>query len=300
MATAIGKQNTVDFSSMAIQCQQLKDNTGTAVNMTELTALTGTTASAAELNLLDGVTATTAEINAIALSDKFVLVDDFQGTWLITDAASGPGDVWSTTAGAGTGNAAAVTVTNSLNGEITIKSASDDGTHAQNASLITGQNLGWKANSGGLAIEARLKVDAITDVYVGVGFTDTISTTVELPVHMLTTAVDSDADNAFGIFFDTDATTDTISIGGVKATVDTAPVQSAIAMVADTYITLRIESSAAGVITGYINGTAIGTTLADAVTVTTALTPFVAVANRGAAQRIITVDYIKVEQNRIA
>ena len=47
---------------------------------------------------------------------------------------------------------------------MTIKSASDDGTHAQNNSMLTGINLGYKANKGGLAIEARLKIDAITDV----------------------------------------------------------------------------------------------------------------------------------------
>lgn len=294
MATALPRTETMDFKSMALQCQQLKDNTGAAVNMTELTALTGSTL------VVPSVTATASEVNTLDMSAKFTLIDDFQGTWLITDAASGPGDVWSSTAGAGTGNAGAVTVTNSLNGEITIKSASDDGTNAQNTSLMTGQNLGWKANSGGLAVEARLKVDAVTDVYVGIGFTDTISTTVELPVHATAGAIDSDADNAVAIFFDTDATADFITIGGVKATVDTSPQASATAMVADTYIILRIEVSAAGAITGYINGTAIGSAVADAVTVTTALTPFVAVSNRGAAQRVLTVDYIKVEQNRIA
>ena len=56
---------------------------------------------------------------------KFQLFEDFYGTWAIGDA--GPADRFSTTAGAGTGNAAAVTVAASLCGEVTIKSASDDG-----------------------------------------------------------------------------------------------------------------------------------------------------------------------------
>lgn len=43
MATALKSHQTMDFKRLAIQAQQLKDNTGAAVNMTELTALTGKT-----------------------------------------------------------------------------------------------------------------------------------------------------------------------------------------------------------------------------------------------------------------
>lgn len=297
MATALPKQNTLDFRGNALQAQQLKDNDGNAVNVSELTSLTGTTASPAEVNILDGATVLTRELNELDSSAKFVLIEDFHGTWAIGDA--GPADNWSTTAGAGTGNAGAVTVAAALNGEVTIKSASDDGTNAQNSSLLTAIGLAWKANSGGCAVEARLKVDAITDVHVGVGFTDTISTTVELPIFMTAADLDSDATDAAGIIFDTDATTDVIYVGGVKAGTDTTPQSSGIAMVADTYITLRVELSATGGVTGYINGTAVGTEVANAVTATTALTPYVVVSNRGAAQRVLTLDYIKVEQNRV-
>ena len=263
----------------------------------ELNILDGATLSVAELNVLDGMTASTAELNAVAdKSAKFLLFEDFYGTWAIGDA--GPADTWSTTAGAGTGNAAATTVAASINGEVTIKSASDDGTHAQNASLLTGINLGFKANQGGLAIEARLKVDAITDVYVGVGFTDTISTTVELPIFLNAADLDSDATDACGVIFDTDATTDQWCHGGVKNGVDTTPAFSGSAPAADTYVIVRVEVSAAGAVQGFINGTAIGAAVANAVTATTALTPFIAVANRGAAQRVLTLDYVKVEQNR--
>ena len=55
-----------------------------------------------------------------ARADKQVFFEDFIGTWAIGDA--GPADLWSTTAGAGTANAGAVTVANSINGEVTIKS----------------------------------------------------------------------------------------------------------------------------------------------------------------------------------
>lgn len=286
------------------QAKELIDNLDTAVTLgnaitasaAELNTMDGITASTAELNIMDGVTAVTRELNDNDTSLKFVLKEDFYGTWLISDA--GPADFWSTTAGAGTGNAGAVTVANSLNGEVTIKSASDDGTHAQNGSMFTGINLGWKANQGGLAVEARLKVDAITAVAIFVGFTDTISTTVELPIFLNAADLDSDATDACGIIFDTDGTTAQWCHGGVKAGTDTTPAYSGTAPAADTYVILRVEVSAAGAVQGFVNGTAIGAAVANAVTVTTALTPCITVSNRGAAQRVLTVDYIKVEQNR--
>jgi hypothetical protein len=87
-------------------------------------------------------------------------------------------------------------------------------------------------------------------------------------------------------------------LGGVATNTDTDPVSSAIAPVADTYQVIRVEITAAGVAEGFINGVSIGT-VADAVTVTTAMTPAIIVGNRAAAQIIATVDYIKVEQNRV-
>ena len=246
---------------------------------------------------ITGVTATVAEINDLDMSLKYVFTDDFIGTWAIGDA--GPADWWSTTAGSGANTQVATTVANSLNGEVTLKSSSADDTHAANNSALTGINLGWKANTGGLAIEARLKIDAITDVYLMVGFTDTISTTVECPIFMTAADLDSDAADACGVIFDTDATVDMFTVGGVKANTDVTPVVSALAPVAATYITVRVEVSAAGAVTGYIDGVSIGS-VANAITATTALTPTIVIGNRGAAQRIATIDYIKVEQNRLA
>lgn len=272
---------------------------GTQVTATadEINALAGSGVSAAEAGILNGATVTAAELNTLDMSAKFVLVDDFYGTWAIGDA--GPADTWSTTAGAGTGNQVATTVANSLGGTVTLKSASDDGTHAQNGSTFTGINLGFKANSGGLALEARLKIDAITAVALFVGFTDTISTTVELPIFLNAADLDSDATDACGIIFDTDGSTAQWCHGGVANGTDTTPAYSGTAPVADTYVILRVEVSAAGAVQGFVNGTAIGAAVASAVTATTALTPAIIIANRGAAQRVATIDWIKVEQNRV-
>lgn len=262
------------------------------------------TATPAELNsIADGatlvgadVTAVAKEINTLDLSAKFTLYEDFFGTWAIGDA--GPADTWVTTAGSGTGNQVATTVAASLNGEVTLKSASNDGTHAANNSVINGIGLAWKANSGGLAMEARVKIDDVSEAYFFCGFTDVAATTVEAPIFMNAADLDSDATDACGVVYDIDATTDVFYVGGVKNNTDTAPTSTGITPVDATYFIVRVEVSAAGAVTGYINGTAFGP-VADAVTVTTALTPAIVIGNRSANQVIATIDYIKVEQNRV-
>lgn len=252
--------------------------------------------SPAELAILDGLGVPQAEIQALDPSQKFTLFDDFFGTWAIGDA--GPADRWSSTAGSGTGNEVATTVANSVNGEITLKSASDDGTHAANCSSLTAINASFKANQGGLVLEAKVKLDDVSEGVLFVGFTDTISTTVELPIFMNAGVLDSDAANACGVIYDVDATTDQFYVGGVKADTDTDPTaDNAVAPEDDTYVTIRVEVSAAGAVTGYIDGVSLGT-VADAVTITTALTPCIVVGNRSANQVVGTIDYIWAQQNR--
>jgi hypothetical protein len=227
---------------------------------------------------------------------KFTLYEDFYGTWAIGDA--GPADTWSTTAGSGTGNQVATTVAASLNGAVTLKSASDDGAHGANCSALTGINLGWKANQGGLAMEARLKLSDVSEAVLFVGFTDTISTTVELPIFLVAADIDSDATDACGVGYDVDGTTKQFFHGGVKNGTDTVPAYSGGAPLDDTYFVVRVEVDSAGAVQGYIDGKAIGAPVKSAVTATTALTPAVIVGNRSANQVIATIDYVWVQQNR--
>ena len=228
--------------------------------------------------------------------DKFSIVDDFYGTWAIGDA--GPADLWSSTAGSGTANAVATTVADSLCGEVTLKSASDDGAHSANCSTFTGINLGWKASQGGLAMEARLKISDVSEAVMFVGFTDTISPTVELPIFLTTPAIDSDAANACGVGYDVDGTTKQFFHGGVKANTDTTPAYSGSAPADGVYFVVRVEVSSAGAVQGFINGKAIGDPVANAVTASTALTPAIIIGNRSANQVTATIDYIWVQQNR--
>ncbi len=257
------------------------------------------TSTAAELNILDGVNADAAEINTLQIDTKFTLIEDFHGTWLDTD--DGPVDNWLVGIGNGTTPVKATTVANSLNGEVTMKSATSAGAGTAVNSMFTGANLGWKANQGGLAMEVRLKVDDIVETYIFVGFTDAIASTKNDPISFTDgsdTPISAAAD-ACGLVFTGDSTTQEFHLGGVKNTADTAANFSGTAPVNNAYIILRVEVSAAGAVTGYIDGTAVaGGAVAAAITETVAVTPCIAIGNTASAQTIATVDYIWVQQNR--
>lgn len=229
------------------------------------------------------------ELNLVDLRARSFFWDDFL-------AAAIEGRL-SSTAGSGTGNAAATTVAGAMNGEITMKSASDNGTNAANGTALTFDQLNWKANQGGCVFEARLKVDVITNCYIFMGFTDTISTTVECPTSLSTLTPASDATDAAGFLFDTAATNDFWHLSGVKADTDAAVVNTNNAPVAATYQTLRVELDKSGALYGYIDGAYVGT-IANALTATVGLTPAIVISNRTASQKILTVDYIAVQQNR--
>jgi hypothetical protein len=236
------------------------------------------------------------EINALQVDTKATILEDFHGTW--TDTETLNADMWVTTAGSGTANEKATTVAASLNGEVTITSSSANASSAADASNITGINLAYKANQGGLAMEARLHIDDIVNGYIFVGFTDVIGTTVERPIFLTTTAIDSDATNACGVCFDSGGTTEEWFHGGVKAGTDTTPAYSGTAPVNGTYVVLRVEVSAAGAVQGFVNGTAIGVAVAAATTITTAMTPAVVVSNSTGNAIVMTLDYIWTQQNR--
>lgn len=213
---------------------------------------------------------------------------DFLGDALEDELASG--------IGSGTGNAVALSA--GAGGRVEIKTASDDGAIGANGSSLGLAGLNWRADQGGLVMETRIQLDAITAAMVFIGFTDALPSTVEAPIFLNGTDIDSDADNACGVIFDTDGTTAQWCHGGVKATVDTAPAYSGSAPVAATYAKVRVEVSPAGAVQGFINDVAIGPPVANAVTITTPLCPIIFAANRGAAVRNVLVDYLMVQANR--
>lgn len=198
--------------------------------------------------------------------------------------------------GSGTGNAVALSA--GVGGRVEVKTASDDGAHSANGSSISLGGLNWQADQGGLFMEARVQIDDVTNVMLFVGFTDALASTVEAPIFLNGADIDSDATDACGVLFDTDGTTDEWCHGGVKADVDTVPAYLGSAPEAATYYTVRVEVSATGAVQGFIDGVPIGAPVADAVTVTTPLTPVIFAANRSAEVRNVLVDYMWVQGDR--
>lgn len=229
-------------------------------------------------------------LRSVDPTQKVTFFDDFLAALIDTRISS--------TAGAGTGNAAATTVAGAVGGVVTLKSASDDGTHAQNFSMITLDQLNFKANQGGLIVEARLAIDDVSEAYFFIGFTDTISTTVEGPIFMAAGDIDSDATDACGVVYDIDATTDRFTQGGVKNNADTVPVIGDTAPADNVKFTVRVEVTPEGAVRGFINGSPIGDWTANAVTASTALTPCIVIGNRSANQVTASIDYLWAQGNR--
>lgn len=176
--------------------------------------------------------------------------------------------------------------------------ASATGTMAVNGVQLYSA-LSWKANQGNLSMEARLKISAITNINLFVGFTDQIAA-LEAPIISAGSAntITTNATDAVGFMFDTSMTDDVFWLTGVKNDTDATPQKSTVAPVADTYVRLRIDVGSTGGADFYINGARAGTAMANAVTATVALTPVVAAFTRTAASANVDVDYIQILATR--
>lgn len=154
------------------------------------------------------------------------------------------------------------------------------------------------AAKGGLVMEARIKLAAVTSATVCVGFTD--SQSIEEPFAVSGTTVTSTASDAVCFCYDTDATTDYWYGLGVDTDVDsTGNAITDVGPTAATYQTLRVEVDKDGVSARfYIDGALKNTITAGAVTKSTALYPTIAVHNRSAAANTLSVDYIYVAHRR--
>jgi hypothetical protein len=164
------------------------------------------------------------------------------------------------------------------------------------------RGLSWKANQGDLILEARVKLSAITNIAVFIGFTDQTGA-LEMPIQSAASAdtFTTNATDAVGFMFDTSMATDTWWLTGVANDVDATHQNSAAVPVANTYQVFRVELSTAGVATFYIDGVQVGTStgLSGAVTATVALTPVIAGFNRTTSGTpTITADYVCVSGAR--
>jgi hypothetical protein len=219
------------------------------------------------------------------------LYDDFEGDVIA--------DQWGNATKGSDGATADFAILADVNGKVRgTTGAGAGGTMAANGIQIH-RALNWKANQGGLSFEARIQTSAITNISYFVGFTDQIAA-LEAPITSAASAntITTNATDAVGFMFDTSMTTANIWLVGVANDVDATAQNSAIAPVAATYITLRVEVTSAGVASFFINNVAVGTAMAGAVTATVALTPVVAVFTRTAASATMDIDYISVQALR--
>lgn len=191
----------------------------------------------------------------------------------------------------------AIVLADQIGGVVRLTTGDDSGASMAVNGTQLQSRLNWKAEQGGLVAEFRIALDAITNVCVFIGLTDQVST-LEVPFTLSGTTLTSNATDAVGVLFDTDATTDDWWLVGVAADVDATKEDSGVAPVVDTFETWRIELSATGSAKFYRNGSLIGSLMSGAVTASVALTPIVATFSRTTTTRNIDVDSVLIQQQR--
>lgn len=219
------------------------------------------------------------------------LFDDFLGDSL---AANWNGRVGSN------GSCVAPAVVAAVGGYVRLTAGADaGGTMALNGSQLD-SFLNWQANSIGLFCEFRIRLTAITNVAVFIGFTDQVAA-LEIPIESAGSAdtLTSNATDAVGVMFDTSMATDNWWLVGVANDVDATAQDAGVAPTASTFETWRIVLSTGGNATFFRNGVAVGTSMTAATRGTVPLTPVVAALSRSSAARNIDLDHILVQQNRV-
>ncbi len=219
------------------------------------------------------------------------LYDDFVGYEI-------SGYLWQSVIGTDAACLQATVNADQAGGVVRLTTGADAGaTMALNGAQVQ-SHLNWRADKGCLVWEARVAIDAITNVCLFIGLTDQ-RTALEMPFTLSAGDVlTSNATDAVGVLFDTAADTDKWWLVGVAADVDATKQNSALAPVAGTFETWRIEVNDSGAAKFYRNNTLIGTAMAGAVTPSVLLTPVVAAFSRGAASRNVDIDEILVQAQR--
>jgi len=233
---------------------------------------------------------------ALPSPTRVALFDDFIGDRVSTS-------VWQFVEGTDSATSSAAILTGGIGGVLRLTTG-DAGTGlAADTEQMTANQLMWQASNGGLSLQARLKLSQITECYVFVGFTDTVAASLEAPIMSAGSAdtFTTNASDAVGFMFDTRMTTDNIWLTGVKADVDATHQNSGVAPVAAQYLTLRVDVDSSGNATFYINGVQRGTTLANAITAATDLTPVVTVSKTATASSMtLDLDYLHITMDRAA
>jgi len=192
----------------------------------------------------------------------------------------------------------AIVLADQAGGVIRLTTGNDAGATMALNGVQLQSRLNWKANKAGLVFETSLTLSAITSVAVFVGLTDQVSA-LEIPFTLAGGDVlTSNATDAVGVLFDTAADTDDWWLVGVAADVDATAQDTAVAPVAGTFETWRIEITTAGVATFYRNGAVIGSAMSAALTASSLLTPVIATFSRTSSSRSVDADEVLVRAQR--
>lgn len=230
---------------------------------------------------------------------RTVQFEDFHGAGVAfgTTIPAGPGG-WRSRVGSD-GAVVNWTTTPAVNGEVIGTLGNTTATMAVSGIQLD-NGLSWKANQGGLILQARAKLSKITNIATFIGFTDQTAA-LEMPIHSAASAntITTNATDGVGFFFDTSMTDDTWWLSGVKNDVDATHENTTFAPVIATYETFRIEVATDGSAVFFRNGKVVGSKMSNAVTATVALTPVIAAFNRTTSgSGTVTVDYVSVAGNR--
>lgn len=219
------------------------------------------------------------------------LFDDFVGEEI-------DGFRWQSLIGTDASARQAIVLADQAGGVVRLTTGADAGASMALNGVQLHSQLNWRTNKGALVWEARVTIDAITLVALFIGLTDQRAA-LEMPFTLAAGDIlTSNASDAVGVLFDTAADTDNWWLVGVAADIDAVKQNTAVAPVAATFETWRIELSATGVATFYRNGVLIGAAMAAAVTASALLTPVIAAFSRTNASRNIDVDQQLVQMQR--
>lgn len=141
-----------------------------------------------------------------------------------------------------------------------------------------------------MRMACRVKLSAITNVMVFIGFSDVLpATTLELPVELSAGSTTTNATDAVGLVFDTAATLDNIKSVSVANDVDGTTVDSGVAPVADTFFDVLVEVQPDGTAKTYLNGTLVAS---HTIRPTINLCPIIVGCARSTATRDVTIDLL--------
>lgn len=159
------------------------------------------------------------------------------------------------------------------------------------------------------AFQTRLKLSAITNIAVFVGFTNQ-TTSLQIPINGAGggDTFTNNATDAVGFLFDTTMTTKNWWEVGVSNSVGATGQNTGIAPVAATYDTLRVELETDNSTTGatayfyrngvMISGVGVSSAMVNAIRNSQTLTPIVAAFTRSAASANVDIDYIHCSMAR--